>query len=273
MSYMKVGYHGLQYPEKGVRMKQFRTLPTLLMAAALLIAAIPTGNVLAEADTLGPITSGVAVAPNPATINTPVTVTATVDDTTTGGSNIQSAEYSLNGGTWSMMSATDGAFDTVMENVTATFTVTQTGSTEVCVRGTDAAGNVGESACTTLTTQYQFTFTGFRWPIRMGQDNRVNAPRAIPVKWKLTLTDGTPVSDPSSFVALKSYQVDCTTLLGDPSTAVMGTTPGNAGLRYLGAGNWIFRWKTTRDYRHTCRLMFVEFSGGQMSPTVLFRFR
>jgi len=254
-------------------MNKLRTMSTLLMAAALVIAAIPTGNVLAETDTLGPITSAVAVAPNPAAINTSVTVTATVDDTTTGGSNIQSAEFSLNGGTWSTMSASDGVFDTATENVTATFTVTQTGSTDVCVRGTDAAGNVGDSACTTLTTQYQFTFTGFRWPIRMGQDNRANAPRAIPVKWKLTLADGTSVSDPSSFVALKSYQVDCTTLVGDPSTAVVGTTPGNAGLHYLGAGNWIFRWKTSRDYRHTCRLMFVEFSDGQMSPTVLFRFR
>ena len=178
-------------------MNKLRTMSTLLMAAALVIAAIPTGNVLAETDTLGPITSAVAVAPNPAAINTSVTVTATVDDTTTGGSNIQSAEFSLNGGTWSTMSASDGVFDTATENVTATFTVTQTGSTDVCVRGTDAAGNVGDSACTTLTTQYQFTFTGFRWPIRMGQDNRANAPRAIPVKWKLTLADGTSVSDPS----------------------------------------------------------------------------
>jgi hypothetical protein len=255
-------------------MKQFRTLPTLLMAVALVIAAIPTGNVLAETDTLGPITSAVAVAPNPAAINTSVTVTAIVDDTTTGGSNIQSAEYNLNGGAWSTMSASDGVFDTVMENVTASFTLTQAGDNQVCVRGTDVAGNVGESACTILSGQYQFTFSGFRPPIRMNQANRTNAPRTIPVKWRLTLTsDGTPVSDPTSFVALKSYAVDCTTLVGDPATAVVEKGPGNAGLRYLGTGNWLFRWKTTRNYRHTCRLMFVEFSAGQMSPTVLFRFR
>jgi hypothetical protein len=255
-------------------MNKLRTMSTLLMAAALVIAAIPTGIVLAEDDTLGPVTSAVAVAPNPAAINTSVTVTAMVDDTTTGGSNIQSAEFNLNGGAWTAMSASDGVFDTVLENVTASFTLTQAGDNQVCVRGTDVAGNVGESVCTTLSGQYQFTFTGFRWPIRMGQDNRVNAPRAIPVKWKLTLTDGgTPVSDPSSFVALKSYQVDCTTRVGDPSTAVMGTTPGNAGLRYLGSGNWLFNWKTLKTYRGTCRMMFVEFNDGQLSPTVLFRFR
>ena len=255
-------------------MNKLRTMFTLLMAAALVIAAIPTGNVLAEDDTLGPITSAVTAAPNPAAINTSVTVTATVDDTTTGGSNIQSAEFNVNGGAWSMMSASDGVFDTTMENVTASFTVTQAGDNQVCVRGTDAAGNVGEQACTTLSGQYQFTFSGFRPPIRMGVDNRANAPRTIPVKWRLTNTsDGSPVSDPSSFVALKSYAVDCTTLVGDPATAVVGTGPGMAGLRSLGNGNWIFRWKTSRDYRHTCRMMFVEFSDGQTSPLVLFRFR
>ena len=254
-------------------MNKLRTMFTLLMAAALVIAAIPTGNVLAEDDTLGPITSAVTAAPNPAAINTSVTVTATVDDTTTGGSNIQSAEFNVNGGAWSMMSASDGVFDTAMENVTASFTVTQAGDNQVCVRGTDAVGNVGEQACTTLSGQYQFTFSGFRPPIRMGVDNRANAPRTIPVKWRLTLSDGTPVSDPSSFVALKSYAVDCTTLVGDPATAVVGTGPGMAGLRSLGNGNWIFRWKTSRDYRHTCRMMFVEFSDGQTSPLVLFRFR
>jgi hypothetical protein len=255
-------------------MKHFRTIPPLLMAVALILSAIPTGNVLADTDTLGPIASAVAVAPNPASINTSVTVTASVDDTTTGASNLQSAEFNVNGGDWSTMSASDGAFDSAVENVTATFTVTQTGDNQVCVRGTDVAGNVGESVCATLTSQNQYTFSGFRRPIRMEQDNRANARRNIPVKWKLTLTDGvTPVSDPASFVALKSYAVDCTTLVGDPATAVTEKGPGRTGLRYLGAGNWLFNWKTSRSYRHTCRLMFIQFSDGQMSPTVLFRFR
>lgn len=255
-------------------MKKLRTISTLLMAAALVFAAIPTGNVLAEDDTLGPVTSAVTVAPNPAAVNTTVTVTANVDDTTTGGSNIQSAEFNVNGGTWTMTSASDGTFDSVMEDVTGSFTLTQTGDNQVCVRGTDAAGNVGEQACTTLSGQYQFTFTGFRPPIRMGVGNRSNAPRTIPVKWRLTNTsDGTSISDPTSFVALKSYAVDCITLVGDPATAVVGKGPGAAGLKYLGNGNWIFRWKTSRDYRHTCRMMFVEFSDGQTSPLVLFRFR
>lgn len=255
-------------------MKKLRTIFFSLMISALVLAAVPTGNVLAADDTVGPITSAVATSPNPAVINSTVTVTATVDDTTTGGSNIQSAEFSVNGGAFSALSATDGAFDSVMENVTGSFTITEAGDNQVCVRGTDAAGNVGDSVCITMTGQYEFTFSGFRPPIRMNRDNYAAAPRTLPVKWRLTRTsDGTPISDPSSFVALKSYQVDCTTLEGDPATAVVEKGPGKAGLQYLGNGNWMFRWKTSKDYRQTCRMMFVEFSDGQTSPEVLFRFR
>lgn len=255
-------------------MKRFRMISTLLMAAVLAIAALPTGNVLAETDTLGPVTSAVAVVPNPATVNTSVTVTATVDDSTTGASLIQSAEFNVNGGAWTAMSAVDGAFDTATENVTATFTVPEAGDNQVCVHGTDAAGNIGESVCTTLTGQYLYKFSGFRPPIRMNKENSAAAPRTVPIKWRLTLTQGgAPVSDPASFVAVKSYAVDCTSLSGDPATAVVEKGPGKTGLRYLGAGNWMFNWKTSKDYRGTCRMLFVEFSDGQLSPEVLFHFK
>jgi hypothetical protein len=253
-------------------MNKLRTSFFLFMATALVFAAMPTRNVLAVDDTLGPITSAVATSPNPAVVNSTVTVTATVDDSTTGGSYIQSAEFSVNGGAWQPLSVVDGAFDSVMENVTGSFTLEQSGDTEVCVRGTDVIPNIGDSACVTLAGQYEFTFKGFRPPVRMGVDNRANAPRTIPVKWRLTLSDGTPVSDLSSFVALKSYEVDCTTRVGDSSTAVVEPSLGS-GLLYLGNGNWLFRWKTSKDYRHTCRVMFVEFSDGQTSPEVFFTFR
>jgi len=231
-------------------------------------------TLVANPDTLGPITSAVNVTPNPATVNASVTVTAAVDDTTTGGSNIQSAEYSLNGEAWTAMNASDGAFDSVLENVTGSFIVTQVGSNQVCIRGTDAANNVGDAVCASFTAQYLYKFSGFRPPIRMNVANKANAPQTIPVKWRLTLTaTGAPVNKPSSFVALKSYAVDCITLTGDPSTAVVEKGPGKTNLRYLGAGNWLFNWKTSKEYRTTCRMMFVLFSDGQMSPSILFRFK
>jgi hypothetical protein len=252
-------------------MKTLRVLFTLLIAFGL--AAFPSA-VRADSDTTGPLASAVAVSPDPATVNTSATVTATVDDSTTGGSNIKSAEYNLNGGSWTAMDAADGNFDSPTEGVTATFTVPQAGSNEVCVRATDQSNNTGEPVCGTFTGEYLYKFNGFRPPIRMNVENKASAPRTVPVKWMLTLNaDGTPVSDPASFVAAKSYLVDCTTKSGDPASAVIEKSPGKSGLRYLGRGNWMFNWKTDKAYAGTCRMFFVEFSDGQKSTEVLFHFR
>jgi hypothetical protein len=97
-----------------------------------------------------PITSNVVASPNPAAVNSSVAVTANVDDTTTGGSNIASAAYSLDGGAnWSLMTASDGAFNDVNEDVTASFPASGTpGIYDLCVRGTDVPGNVGDPECT-----------------------------------------------------------------------------------------------------------------------------
>jgi hypothetical protein len=100
-------------------------------------------------DHSGPITSDVVATPNPVKVGESVTVTASVDDSTTGGSNIASAEYSLDGGAWTAMDAQDGAFDEVSEDVTVTFTApTEAGIYDLCVRGTDALCNVGIEECT-----------------------------------------------------------------------------------------------------------------------------
>ena len=69
------------------------------------------------------------------------------------GSNIASVEYNVDGGTWTPMSATDGAFNSPLESVTATltFTSSQAGTRTLCVRGADAFANTSAEACTTVT--------------------------------------------------------------------------------------------------------------------------
>ena len=90
--------------------------------------------------------------PNPVALGGNVTLTATIDDSTTGGSHIQSAEYQLDGGVWTAMTAQDGSFDTPSEAVTAQFAAPiQEGTVELCVRGTDALVNMGSTACIQLT--------------------------------------------------------------------------------------------------------------------------
>ena len=103
-------------------------------------------------DVLGPLTSNVVATPNPVSYSQPITVTAVVDDSTTGNSLIASAEYTLDGGTnWLPMQAQDGAFDEVNEGASATFTAPdQPGTYDLCVRGWDETGNDGASACIQL---------------------------------------------------------------------------------------------------------------------------
>jgi hypothetical protein len=110
-------------------------------------------------DTTGP-TASASASPNPviAIASNVITVSATVDDSTTGGSTIQGAEYSVNGGPWLPMTATDGAFDQKNEDVTATFTlgaagIAAPGSYTILVRGTDTANQTGNAASTTLVVQ------------------------------------------------------------------------------------------------------------------------
>ncbi len=114
-------------------------------ASCLKLFVLPVG------DDQGPVTADVAADPNPALAGNPLTFTATVDDSTTGGSPLASAEYALNGGAWMPMDAQDGDFDQVSEAVTASSSDPLTpGSYSLCVRGTDRSDNTGEAACITL---------------------------------------------------------------------------------------------------------------------------
>lgn len=223
-------------------------------------------------DTEGPVTSGVAIQPTPVLINGDATVTANVDDSTTGNNTIKSAEYSLNGGTWTAMAAQDGdGFNEVNEDVTATFTATTLGPNEACVRGTDVLDNTGDAVCQTFLVTYDFT--GFFPPIDNTFVNIVKAGQAIPAKWRLTDALGNPISSFDSFAGLFSYPISCTEFSGDPTDNMEEVASGNSGLQYLGDGYWQFNWKTSKNYADTCRAMYVQFDSGAMSPVVKFQFR
>jgi endogenous inhibitor of DNA gyrase (YacG/DUF329 family) len=105
-------------------------------------------NVTAE-DTTGPITSDVSADPNPTNGADSVTLTASISDSTTGNSDIATAEYFVDtvgaDGTGTSMGAADGAFDSATEDVTADIDVSgwAVGSYTLYVHGNDSAGNWG----------------------------------------------------------------------------------------------------------------------------------
>ena len=99
-------------------------------------------------DFTGPLTTGVTASPNPVVEGDSFLLTALVDDSTTGGLTISSAEYNVNGGAWSAMAASDGLFDEVSEPVEALLQgFDAAGDYTICARGTDSQGNVGSPEC------------------------------------------------------------------------------------------------------------------------------
>ena len=229
------------------------------------------GN-LEPKDEQAPRITDVRSSPNTVIRCSDVTVTATIDDTTTGGSAIASAEYRTDGGSWTAMSAGDGAFDEVTEEATATLATDRNwapGIHSVCVRGTDGAGNPSDGkACNAFTAGY--SFDGFYQPVDMAATNSAKAGQAIPAKWTLSDNCGV-IEDPASFSNLYSYPVTCGEL--SPAADVVEEYAGSSGLQYFGNGLWQFNWKTPKTYAGTCRVMHVGFNDGQYSDIVAFEFR
>jgi FtsP/CotA-like multicopper oxidase with cupredoxin domain len=111
----------------------------------------------AAGDGVGPTTSGALVAPNPTAGAQQVVLTATADDSATGGSTIVRAEW-FDGadpgvGLGKPMLAADGSFDGVTEGLTATIDVAgwAAGLHNLNVRSRDAAGNWGAPTPAALT--------------------------------------------------------------------------------------------------------------------------
>jgi hypothetical protein len=220
-------------------------------------------------DEQGPVTSNVRVEPMPVLLNGPATVLATVSDATTGGNTVASAEYSLNGGAWLPMDASDGGFDEVDEDVQGGFTGTQLGTNEVCVRGSDALGNLGGATCQPFLVTYKFT--GFFSPVDMTVTNVAKAGQAIPFKWRLTDANDVPVDDPASFAGFFSSVLACSG--AEPTDAIEEEAAGNSGLQYNGDGYWQFNWKTPKTYANTCHAAYVLFNSGATSPVVKVQFK
>ncbi len=115
-------------------------------------------------DPAGPVTSAAAAVHNPSkqydpatqTGDAEVTITATVNDTTKGNSDVAGAEFFLGAdpgaGHGMGMDPSDGAFDSPVESAIATLDIKgwDVGSYRIYVRGQDCAGNWGSVDSTLL---------------------------------------------------------------------------------------------------------------------------
>ena len=95
-----------------------------------------------------PVASNLSISPNPVAVAGAVLITADIDDSTTGGSNIVSAAYTIDGSGPTPMTAVDGSFDSPTESVVGTSPAfLAAGVFEICVSGVDAHGDTSNEVC------------------------------------------------------------------------------------------------------------------------------
>ncbi len=104
------------------------------------------------------------------------------------------------------------------------------------------------------------TFIGFAEPVDRDMVNIARAGQTVPVKFRLVDASGAAVSDASAIVGLTS-RTDATVCANQP-TDVVETYVADTGLRYLGAGNWQYSWKTPKSYLGECRTMVLALRDG-----------
>jgi K(+)-stimulated pyrophosphate-energized sodium pump len=121
-----------------------------IIGAAIVYSKRETEEEERALDVEGPVSSDILAEPNPVEVNADFVVNATLDDSTTGGSKIASAEYSLDGTTWRPMEPADGAMDTPIEKIVAKLSVTKAGVYNLKVHGSDELGNVAAEKSITL---------------------------------------------------------------------------------------------------------------------------
>lgn len=142
-----------------------------------------------------------------------------------------------------------------------------------------AVNNNGLQATKTCSYNIYYTFSGFFLPIENNSTNSAKAGQTIPIKWRLTDGNGTPIEDPNSFVSVSSYATpgSCGGVTKGRATpgrdGAIETSTASSGVHYLGNGYWQFNWKTLKSYAGQCRTMSLNLHDGGAGRTAAFTFK
>jgi len=201
----------------------------IVVGAARVFAVMPQ-------DTEGPLTRNVAASPNPTGGAPSVTLTAWIDDLSTGVSNIVDAEYFINpNGTGTKLLASDGIFDSALEQVEVQIDVSSwaPGSHIIYVHGKDAAGFWGEFSTVTVTVTPTIEMDVFGTIEMRLYQYRFFAWRLYQAEATVTILDinETPVSGATVYGHWDG-----------PPGYVNGITDADGEVSFLSARGWGNRW-------------------------------
>ena len=130
------------------------------------------------------------------------------------------------------------------------------GTTIVTVTATDEAGNRSSAI---FRINVLFNFGGFLKPVEpFPMLNIATAGSAIPVKFSLSGDKGLDVLAAGS---PSSGSIPCSE--DEPGSTVEETNAGGSGLTYDSLSDqYVYVWKTSRDWKQTCRILIVTLADG-----------
>ncbi|NUT31832.1 MAG: hypothetical protein HOV79_02045, partial [Hamadaea sp.] len=141
--------------------------------------------------------------------------------------------------------------------------------TATCSFARDTAGNEAEPVSATWSVTY--VYEGLFAPVDPDALNRAYAGRAIPIRWRLTAADGTPVTTLTTAV-LSTSVISCAT--GRPIDTVTEYASSTSGLQNLGNGMYQINWKSPASFAGSCRALRLDLGeGGVTGHGALFQFR
>lgn len=142
--------------------------------------------------------------------------------------------------------------------------------TATCSGALDNAGNSGNTAI--VHYNVTFLFTGFSGPVdNPPVINIAKAGQSIPLKWRITDANGTPITNLTS-VNLTATSLSCNAAITSDSIEEYATS--NSGLHNLGDGYYQWSWRTPASYANSCKTLRLDLGEGTGNEhTALFQFK
>jgi hypothetical protein len=140
------------------------------------------------------------------------------------------------------------------------------GSKTFTVNATD---NVGNASSQGVTYTVDYKFSGFLPPIQNPPTvNTGNVGRTYPVKFHLTDANGAFISALSAVQSISVQRLSsCSSLAGDPTTALPAGATGGTSLRYdTTANQYVYNWATPST--PGCYTLFVTLDSGHRFPAM-----
>jgi hypothetical protein len=134
---------------------------------------------------------------------------------------------------------------------------TSVGAHTITCAATDNAGNTNTA---TVTYSVGYQFDGFANPVSNDAPNVAKAGRAIPLKFRVTDSNGAPVTT-VTIATITSVSLSCAS--GASSGEELDEyAAGASGLQNLGDGYYQINWKTPSSYAGSCRELRLNLGEG-----------